>query len=96
MVNFEQKGPRPRSASFLADSEKFRADSCEPLKAFAGIDHGRRNRVRFQFEPIFRHRISETYPRITHAFHEAPKGKAEGNPDRLIMLLSATLGADVG
>jgi hypothetical protein len=33
MVNFEQTGRRPRSASFLADSEKFRADSCEPLKA---------------------------------------------------------------
>jgi AraC-like DNA-binding protein len=33
MVNIEQTGHRPRSALFLADSEKFRADSCESLKA---------------------------------------------------------------
>jgi AraC-like DNA-binding protein len=33
MVNFEQKDQWTRAALFLADSEKFRADSCEPLKA---------------------------------------------------------------
>jgi AraC-like DNA-binding protein len=33
MVNFEQTGPRPRPTSFVAESERLRADSCEPLKA---------------------------------------------------------------
>ena len=33
MVNFEQKRSRPRPAWFLAEAEKFRADSCEPLKS---------------------------------------------------------------
>src|ERR1700751_6165312 len=36
MVNFEQDVRRPRPTCFLADSEKFRADTCEPLRAAVG------------------------------------------------------------
>jgi AraC family L-rhamnose operon regulatory protein RhaS len=42
MVNFEQTARRPRPTCFLADSEKFQADTCEPLKAAVS-----RNEVEF-------------------------------------------------